>query len=320
MIKGDGAADTHPCCPLIVITKFTIMAAYGFETLYQDRPKILPSSSSADTTLQHAQLALSQIISDNESDEVAKTKLGLSDSGRIALDIIRAAQVCWASFRYYTTVPTLKRIHLHDQRARSHREACTFIAEQAYQLVNAMDAGVKGGAIDVTDFVRDHVVRLNAYVDPNSPRPPNLSYWPPLRIFCRDLDEINNALKHLGSWWTFPRIWRSQNNLVRCHDILEQEMKLYILLIKCCLAQSERQDSMRKTYNSFVELTSDRPATWTHPLLGLNRIIIHSSRRCSQFTRFTTLSSTQHWQVVFLSSACRGYRERFPAKDIVTQW
>jgi hypothetical protein len=96
MIKGDGAADTHPCCPLIVITKFTgtIMAAYGFETLYQDRPKILPSLSSADTTLQHAQLALSQIISDNESDEVAKTKLGLSDSGRIALDIIRAAQVC----------------------------------------------------------------------------------------------------------------------------------------------------------------------------------------------------------------------------------
>ena len=38
-----------------------------------------------------------------------------------------------------------------------------------------MDAGVKGGAIDVSDFVRDHVVRLNAYVDQsfflNHPQP-----------------------------------------------------------------------------------------------------------------------------------------------------
>ena len=69
------------------------MAAYGMETLYQERPKI-PSLSRADTTLQYAQVALSQIISDNESDEVAETKLGLSDSGRIALEIIKAAQVC----------------------------------------------------------------------------------------------------------------------------------------------------------------------------------------------------------------------------------
>lgn len=68
------------------------MAAYGMETLYQDRPKT-PISSNADTTLQYAQVALSQIISDNESDEVPETKLGLSDSGRIALDIIKAAQV-----------------------------------------------------------------------------------------------------------------------------------------------------------------------------------------------------------------------------------
>lgn len=83
------------------------MATYGLESLYQDRPKI-PSSSSADTTLQYAQLALSQITSDNESDEVAETKLGLSDSARIALDIIKAAQVCGLPFvtmHQYTTVP-----------------------------------------------------------------------------------------------------------------------------------------------------------------------------------------------------------------------
>jgi hypothetical protein len=51
-----------------------------------------------------------------------------------------------------------------EEHARKHRKTCIFIAEQAYQLVNAIDAGVKGGALDTDDVLQEHIARLNVLV------------------------------------------------------------------------------------------------------------------------------------------------------------
>ena len=54
----------------------------------------VPSTSPADTDLNYAHSALSQLVDQPEEDDsTCKAKLGLRDSGKITLDIINGAQV-----------------------------------------------------------------------------------------------------------------------------------------------------------------------------------------------------------------------------------
>ena len=40
---------------------------------------------------------------------------------------------------------------------------CVDVAAQAYHLVNAIDAGVKGHALDINNILQDYIKRLNQY-------------------------------------------------------------------------------------------------------------------------------------------------------------
>lgn len=101
-----------------------------------------------------------------------------------------------------------------------------------------MDAGINGGAIDVNPVLRDHIVRLNAYVCHFNP-----SEFDVISVNSRDLDQIRQTIKRLGSWWIFPRMWGAESELERCHTILEQGMEMYILLLRFSLTQFERRES-----------------------------------------------------------------------------
>ncbi|KAF9042314.1 hypothetical protein BJ165DRAFT_1486783 [Panaeolus papilionaceus] len=173
----------------------------------------------------------------------AVARVGLNKSARLVLDIIGIAQ-----------------------RAGKYRAQCREIADSAFQLVNAIDAGVQHKVVDISNVLKDHVERLN-----------------------RDLEVIVNTLKPYASqsWWT--RI-RSNSNprahlephrshtshphhheaahsstklpqsaagaasdpFEQCLSILRTRTELYSLLISCCLAQSDRQAELRARY---TELT-----------------------------------------------------------------
>jgi len=121
-----------------------------------------------------------------------ETKIGLNNSGRIVLDIIKNAR-----------------------RARRHRAACTHIADQVYHLVNALDGGVKGRAIDVNPVLHDHITRLN-----------------------QDLECVRQKIKSFSTWRIFARIWRESAELQACQEILDQRMDMYILLLRNSIMQA----------------------------------------------------------------------------------
>ncbi|KAJ3515567.1 hypothetical protein NLJ89_g1674 [Agrocybe chaxingu] len=163
------------------------------------------SVASLEAPLYTARLALTRLASTSKHKAVT-AKLGLVQSGRIALDIVEVTR-----------------------RANIRRKDCISIAEEAYQLVNAVDGGVKGRAIDVNNVLRDYVARLN-----------------------RDLDEVRNILRRFTSYWAFFRFRSASRDLGRCHDILSNAMEVYLLLLKCSLAQHERRDCLRQKYESMV--------------------------------------------------------------------
>ncbi|KIM47355.1 hypothetical protein M413DRAFT_440786 [Hebeloma cylindrosporum] len=120
-----------------------------------------------------------------------ETKIGLDNTGRIVLDIIKNAQ-----------------------RAKRHREECTQIADQVYHLVNAIDGGVKGRAIDVNPVLHDHIKRLN-----------------------QDLECVRQKMKGFTTWWIFSRTWRESSELQTCQEILDRGMQMYVLLLRGSIMQ-----------------------------------------------------------------------------------
>ncbi|CAA7266437.1 unnamed protein product [Cyclocybe aegerita] len=163
------------------------------------------SVASLEAPLYTARLALTRLASTSKHKSIT-AKLDLVQSGRIALDIVEVAR-----------------------RANIRRKDCISIAEEAYQLVNAVDGGVKGRAIDVNNVLKDFVARLN-----------------------RDLDEVRVILKRFSSCWAFFRFRSASRDLGRCHDILSNGMEMYLLLLKCSIAQPERRDSLRQKYEVMV--------------------------------------------------------------------
>ncbi|KAF8959808.1 hypothetical protein BDZ97DRAFT_1835994 [Flammula alnicola] len=147
------------------------------------------STSSKGTGMQHVQAELLQLA--NPGENAIEIKLGLNESAQIVLDVIKMAQ-----------------------RAKSRKKECTHIANEAYQLFNAVDGGIKGRAIDVNGILKDHIARLN-----------------------EDLLEIRKIIKEFASWWIFSRIWSAPRGLQKCHDILNHGMEMYLLLLRCSLAQ-----------------------------------------------------------------------------------
>ncbi|PPR06555.1 hypothetical protein CVT26_000733 [Gymnopilus dilepis] len=108
------------------------------QTLRPDSPSNFDAFSPTPTqeSMDLARQQLKQLVAAGSNK--VETKLGLNSAAQIVLDIIKFAQ-----------------------RAKSHRKDCTYIADQAYQLVNAVDGGVKGRAIDVNDILREHILHLN---------------------------------------------------------------------------------------------------------------------------------------------------------------
>ena len=88
--------------------------------------------------------------------KTVESKLGLSDSARIVLDIVRTAQV-----RLPSRDAEACRSNINAQRTKSRTLECVDVAEQAYHLVNAIDAGVKGNALDINNVLQDYIKRLN---------------------------------------------------------------------------------------------------------------------------------------------------------------
>ncbi|KAF9475351.1 hypothetical protein BDN70DRAFT_255042 [Pholiota conissans] len=127
----------------------------------------------------------------NAADDTLEAKLGLSSSARITLEVMLMAQ-----------------------QAKSHRKVCINIADQTYQLFNALDGGVKGRAIDINGILRDHIVRLN-----------------------EDLVQIRKIIKYFTSWWSISRIWKARRRLQKCYDILSNAMQMYLLLLKYSLSR-----------------------------------------------------------------------------------
>ncbi|KAF8880905.1 hypothetical protein CPB84DRAFT_1851718 [Gymnopilus junonius] len=164
----------------------------------------------------------------NTSDRKIESMLGLNSSGRIVLDIIKFAQ-----------------------RAKSHRKECSYIADQAFQLVNAVDGGVKGRAIDVNDILRDHIAHLN-----------------------EDLAEIRKVMKRFSSWMIVLRSWSAPRKLQRCHDILQHAMQTYLLLLRCSISQPVSQAPHYRTHAASQQKSSTRGRRgstemqerhWEHP-------------------------------------------------------
>ncbi|KAF8168543.1 hypothetical protein B0H34DRAFT_63920 [Crassisporium funariophilum] len=153
-----------------------------------------------ESSLQHALIALTQMA--NPDKRGIEAKLGLQESARIILDIIMLAQ-----------------------RAKIHRADCLFVADQAYHLLNTVDASIQGRAIDVNNILRDHIKRLN-----------------------RDLAVIRSIMKSFASWWILTRFWTGSRQLDKCHDILKHGMDLYLLLLRCSLSQADRRNSMRRRH------------------------------------------------------------------------
>jgi len=149
-----------------------------------------------------------------------ETKLGLNESSRIVLNIIKIAQ-----------------------RAKKYRKECTYLADQAYQLVNAVDGGVKGRAIDVNNILRDHIGRLN-----------------------EDLGKISQIIKGFASWWILFRNWSGPRGLQQCHDILNHGMDMYLLLLRCSLAQPTVENSKYTKRASMQHELKDRSNPMARPL------------------------------------------------------
>ncbi|KAF8190077.1 hypothetical protein BJ912DRAFT_965689, partial [Pholiota molesta] len=150
---------------------------------------VVSVNSSKDLSLNLIEIELLQLA--NAADNTLEAKLGLSSSARITLDVIMMAQ-----------------------HAKSHRKACTDIADQTYQLFNALDGGVKGRAIDINGILRDHITRLND-----------------------DLLQIRKTISRFASWWNISRIWKARQKIQKCYEILGHSMQMYLLLLRFSLAQ-----------------------------------------------------------------------------------
>lgn len=118
-----------------------------------------PSSSfNTQLALHHVSTVLLSLA--NSAETSVETNLGLSESALIALDIIQIAQV------HNILINTCNQpiLTICPQHAKSYRNLCADIADQTYQLLNAVDGGIKGRAIDVNFILKDHIRRLNEYV------------------------------------------------------------------------------------------------------------------------------------------------------------
>ncbi|KDR70068.1 hypothetical protein GALMADRAFT_145100 [Galerina marginata CBS 339.88] len=160
---------------------------------------------------------------ENAGKDRIETSLGLSESGRITLEIIRLSQ-----------------------RAKRHRKDCTYIADQAYQLVNAVDGGVKGRVIDVNNILQDHITHLN-----------------------KDLEQIRKTVKKFASWWILFRSRDTPQRLEKCHDILYHSMNMYLQLLRFSLNQpAAKSPRHRRHVTSNYQPVEPRRQTRrnTHPL------------------------------------------------------
>ncbi|KJA20897.1 hypothetical protein HYPSUDRAFT_203477 [Hypholoma sublateritium FD-334 SS-4] len=195
----------YPISFLSPVTLVTVTMSW-FSGLDSPAPGYESPSSSSNTqlALHHVSTVLLSLA--NSAETSIETNLGLSESALIALDIIEIAQ-----------------------HAKSYRKLCADIADQTYQLLNAVDGGIKGRAIDVNFILRDHIRRLN-----------------------EDLLHIRKLLKCFSVWWNLARLWKAPQRLQKCYDILAHAMQMYLLLLRCSLDQppGSRRSSPRKKWRT----------------------------------------------------------------------
>ncbi|PPQ83838.1 hypothetical protein CVT25_000897 [Psilocybe cyanescens] len=132
------------------------------------------------------------------------------------------------------------------QRAKKHRIECMNVANEAYLLLNAVVGGVKGRAIDVNVILRDHIARLN-----------------------EDLGEIRQIIKGFASWWILLRTLSAPRGLEKCHNILNHGMDMYLLLLRCSLAQPNAAKHAKKArrFTTVVQKPIRSPFITTSPPL-----------------------------------------------------
>ncbi|KAF5313216.1 hypothetical protein D9619_003727 [Psilocybe cf. subviscida] len=70
-----------------------------------------------------------------------ESRIGLRESAQLVLQIFKTAQ-----------------------SAKTHQSQCVDIAAQSYYLLNAVDGGVNGRAIDIDNILHSHVLQLNESV------------------------------------------------------------------------------------------------------------------------------------------------------------
>ncbi|KAH9487389.1 hypothetical protein JR316_0001464 [Psilocybe cubensis] len=133
------------------------------------------------------------------------------------------------------------------QNAKSHRNECSVVASEAYLLLSVVIGGVKGRAIDVNSILRDHIARLN-----------------------EDLGEILQIIKGFASWWILLRTLKAPRGLDKCHNILHHSLDMYMLLLRCSLAQStnsaKHSQKARRSVTLGPKATRSPPATTSQPL------------------------------------------------------
>jgi hypothetical protein len=162
------------------------------------------SEDRVSNNLQYAEIACFQLASVKRRS--IPSKLGLKHSAQILLDIIKAAQ-----------------------NSKFYRAACIHVANQAFHLLNAVDGGVQGGAIDVNNVLRDYINRLN-----------------------QDFISIWKILTNYTSWWSFSYFWAASREIQKCHDLVDYGMAMYLLLLRCSIARGEEQIALRWQYNQAV--------------------------------------------------------------------
>lgn len=124
-----------------------------------DSPLDLKASRVSDdnvSNLHYAEVACFQLARTNK--QSIQAKLGLKVSAQTLLKIIRTAQVSWQwLFIYYTVI----NVDMWAQSSKFYRASCNYVADQAFHLLNAVDGGIQGRAIDVNNILRDYITRLN---------------------------------------------------------------------------------------------------------------------------------------------------------------
>ncbi|KAF8798218.1 hypothetical protein BYT27DRAFT_7123256 [Phlegmacium glaucopus] len=195
-------------------------------------PKTSGGNGDRVSSLQYAEVACFQLA--RVKRQSIKAKLGLKHSAQILLEIIGAAE----SSKFY-------------------RAACVYVANQAFHLLNAVDGGVQGQAIDVNNILRDYIIRLN-----------------------QDFLSIHKILMGFTSWWSFSRFWSASGEIKRCHDLVGYGMSMYLLLLRCSLARGDQRDALRWQYT--VAQSLGRNPTLNHSIIEIQHHSLQKSRARSQ--------------------------------------